>query len=275
MGNNKDKNMELLKETFKLCILFVIAISFLTFNNFKDGHYREWLIMIIGLMATVFGGFLTFAGVILTLNRTLDMNIELEKKSVEKNVKEKDEKKIKLKLLLLNEIETLMRYYESKVLFYLMQKIRCSEFIEVIGDEESVYKCESYKLDPKFKEYIYELLMLESSENNKRIKELLEFYNNYNYFNLMLEKESSKELDFERDLNHWISFLISRRYMSKELNNKWDSINNILDKYFDKDKYIKDKTKYDIEKINKIIKQFNDGKLHCNENIENILEYLQ
>ncbi|MDK0760555.1 hypothetical protein P5E85_12060 [Clostridium perfringens] len=86
---------------------------------------------------------------------------------------------------------------------------------------------------------------------------------------------NQESIEKKEDKERFRTFLTCRRFFSDSLNTIWDEKNNIEDKYLDDQfKYSREKTTYNIEEANKLIKEFNNGKVHYSNEISRIQKYL-
>lgn len=262
-----DKIIKTIKK-YKLFIIFTLfIILFILYSNSqkvyfleKDSYY-EWIQFNTNGLLVLVGAFATILAVLMTINH-----------SEYKEYNEIESKKRKIKIILSNEIERLFSFYESKIWIEFLIGLRRSEFIILDGKEVIPIKNEKYSLGNTFKEYFYELLSLAEDNEIEDVKVILKFYITYkNHITLLNHENIEKKKDKERVK----TFLTCRKFFSDSLNTIWDEKNNIEDKYLDDQfKYSREKTTYNIEAANKLIEEFNNGKIHYSKEISKIQDYL-
>lgn len=262
-----DKFIKTIKK-YKLFIIFTIFIMlFILYSNsqkvyfLEKNSYYEWIQFNINGLLVLIGAFTTILAVLMTINH-----------SEYKEHKEIENKKRKIKIILSNEIEMLFSFYESKVWIEFLHGVRCSNFIIIEGKEVMPIKNERYSLEDNFKDYIYELLNLAEGDEIEEVKEVLNLYIAYKNHLAFLNQES---IEKKEDKERFRTFLTCRRFFSDSLKTIWDEKNNIEDKYLDDQfKYSREKTTYNIEAANKLIEEFNNGKIHYSKEISRIQDYL-
>ncbi|XZK49600.1 hypothetical protein ACSXCX_15695 (plasmid) [Clostridium perfringens] len=226
----------------------------------KDSYY-EWIQFNINGLLVILGAFATILAVLMTINH-----------SEYKEHKEIENKKRKIKIILSNEIEMLFSFYESRIWIEFLHGVKCSNFISIEGKEITPIKNEWYNLDNDFKDYIYELLNLAEDNEIEEVKEVLNLYIAHKNHLAFLNQES---IEKREDKERFRTFLTCRKFFSDSLKKIWNEKNNIEDKYLDDEfNYIREKTTYNIEAANKLIKEFNNGKVHYSNEISRIQKYL-
>lgn len=179
MEDNKSKNLEFLKSSIILIVCIWGMAGLFTFNQFSNGYYREWLTLMTNLAGILLSIIFATAGVILTINRNYD-----------NETKKQMEKLRKLKVIIKFEIENFINSFEKEILIYVKSRtISMNDNISKINKGRYDLECFSekinfnniYKIDSKFKDYIYDLILLDNTLNEES---LMEFYTEYN----LLEK---------------------------------------------------------------------------------------
>lgn len=175
MEDNKSKNLEFLKSSIMLIVCIDVMAGLITFNQFSNGYYREWLTLMINLTGILLSIIFTTAGVILTINRNYD-----------NETKKQEEKLRKLKVIVKFEIENFINSFEKEILIYINSRVT-SMYRNINKINRGIYDLEYfgerinsnniYKIDNKFKDYIYDLILLDNTLNEES---LMEFYTVYN-----------------------------------------------------------------------------------------------
>ena len=203
MLKDKKENSQLLLELIGLSISILMVVGASTFYYFSDGYFREWLIMMIGLLGVLISGVITMMGVVLTLNR----NINSEQKAEKLELQKKQNKIENLKMILKYEIEMFVQYSEEIVLSFINSIIaqwedEKKEFLEI---RDSDY----YFISEKFNDFIYELLMLSDEKDKVYIRELLNF--SYIYKNI------KKTIDNDKNNNFIIVNTLCKEILKEEI----------------------------------------------------------
>lgn len=262
--NYKKENYELLRDLTILIGVLLILIGAISFGYFKDGYFREWISLISSLIGSLIGAVIAMAGVILTLNRAIDSE---EKQKIER-IK-------KLKIILRFEIENFIISFEKEILRYVNERKyiidldieevnRTYDFQIFKGD---IKNKDIYKISSQFKDYIYELMLL---DNNLEINGLMEFYRVYSILEGKLPDINSNVKDIEEGIDTFLS------------NDYEDIMNYVHYQFFDNEDlkvmglnsihHKKDEVgKY----LNKLNKEFDKGNIHKSDLTNNVLEYLK
>lgn len=259
-----EKEIKKVKKQITIIILFSLSIfgSSVLLSNFLD---NQWISIFIGFSGSIIGGVATMLAVYSTLmydrsQRNLENRIIKEKK-----INDLKSKKIKLKIILKNEIEMLARYVEYNTLVEISRNI--APVLDNYGDIFFMIKGgEKYHIDKDFKSRVYELLML--SENDYEIsntKLLLEFYNKYlNALNLL---EDEKNLEYAKAV--FTGTLLSNQMLRLEIDSL--SIDILGDSGEDKNK----DNDFNINMFLEFIDEFNQEKIHYNDELLRVMDFLE
>lgn len=260
-----EKEIKKVKKQITIIILFSLAI-FGIGVLLRDFLENQWVSIFIDFSGSIIGGIATMLAVYSTLmydrsQRNLD-----EKIIKEKNINDLKSKKIKLKIILKNEIEMLARYVEYKALSGI--SVNIAPVLDSYGDIFFIIKGgEKYHIDKEFKSRVYELLML--SENDYEIsntKLLIEFYNKYlNALNLM---EDEKNLEYGEAV--FTGSVLSNQILNLQI----DSLSIYIPKDNGEDKN-KDYNDFNINSFLKFIDEFNQGKIHYNDELLSLMDFLE
>ncbi|MDK0582261.1 hypothetical protein [Clostridium perfringens] len=217
MKKKKD-NVKLIFELILLSIGLIFIIAYLSkFFFYVDGYFQfnEWIASIIGLIGALIGGIFTMVGVIYTLNSSIS-----DKES------EKNEKIKRLKFILKYEIEYFIDSLKNEILNYTEKKLKILEGnLNVFNGsrEKNIFKIENvYKMDSRFKEYMYELILLDNSDDFK--DELIEFFRSYSLISQQSYNIDEVGDEIKKFYSSECNYLIE---MSKEMNKIGDDIRSI------------------------------------------------
>ncbi|WP_415326704.1 hypothetical protein [Clostridium perfringens] len=264
MKNYKKENYELLRDLTILIGVLVIVIGAISWGYFKDGYFREWISLIISLLGSLIGAVIAMAGVILTLNRSIDSE-----------EKQKLERIKKLKIILRFEIEKFISSFEKEILRYIYE--RKSIVDSDIEQVHSKYEFETrkgeikykniYKISSQFKEYIYELMLL---DNNFKTNELMDFYEVYS---ILEEKLPDINLDV-KEIEEGINTFLSSKYS--------DIMDYVHYRFFDNEEFkvvglnlIENKKDKIGKELSELYKEVDKGNIHKSNLTNKVLEYLK
>lgn len=258
-----EKEINKVKKQILIIIIFSIIIFGLgiVLENYIDDQLVS---MFIGFSGSIIGGIATMLAVYSTLTYDRGQR-ENEKEEIEKeNLNEIRNKKNKIKLILKNEMEMALRKIENDALIHIyVNLIHTENIFEINGVIENINSEDTYIIDSRFKELVYDFLML--SENNVEIEKaklLLNFYNKY--LNTINVSESIKD-----DIKYLI---LTNNFLKEDINLvQRDIINPILRA---KESEGCGKTRFDTTKFNELVIEFNQGKIHFNDDINNLINFL-
>ena len=263
--NRKKDNVKLIFELILFSIGFSIFIAYLIhFFFYVDGYFQfnEWMTSIVGLTGALIGGIITMAGVVYTLNSNIS------DKENETNDKIK-----KIKFILKYEIETFVNSLENEILNYTEKSLNNSKDYLKYNQNKNKFKRDNlYKMDIRFKEYMYYLILLDNNlngESNNNIDEnLIELYKNYS---ILIEKDFKTVSNID-DIESILYSFLDIRYVilidqTIKMNNI-DTLDNIIH-------FLEDKEKIFENEILALKKDIKEKKNHNSYNLGKIIDYLE
>ncbi len=253
-----EKEIKKVKKQILMIILFSLVIFGLSIvlSNYID---NQWISIFIGFSGSIIGGIATMLAVYTTLTYDRSQRKLEENKINEKQLNELKNKKVKLKIILKNEMEMFLRYVES----YTLKKMTIDIMLNLgySNLKKDVKNYEEYYIDERFKEYAYELLVL--AENNDEIEKsklLLNFYNEYlNFYNFNNKNyetcKNNEEIIFPVIFlsNELLKLRMSARAKMSNLEN----------------------FNFDVDKFNLFLDEFNNDKVHYNDMFLELKKFLE
>lgn len=188
MRNNKEKNKKILLDLLGVCGLIIFVVATSTFNVFRYGYFIEWIIMMVALIGTISGGYLTFCGVIYTINSTIEIN--------EKSEKDKLQKEMKNKIIVFSQEMKAYENYIVNINKVIMEwtlsnyeDFRIWEQIDLILDNIKMYE-----LIPNIKEIFYEIMTIyTNSMDEKDYEVFIKFYMDYQQTKFLIDNKKDNK----------------------------------------------------------------------------------
>ncbi|GEM_PF-5260065 len=269
MNNNDESKGVLLQTLVIICISVCIFGFLLSYFFYKANYIKEWVFAFLALFGSMIGGISTMLAVYKTIKHDNIQRNLLNEKLLQEEKQERNDKIIKLKMVLKYEIEMFVQHAESislefinSVISHLDEKEKC-----IIKIEDSDF----YEISNSFKEFTYELLMILNEEDNDEIKRLLNFYNNF--VNIKKSFKSSKN---KKDIVKTLSYTVLSNevvdlYYDVIIQPVWASM---AEEFMIQDFFKKDIPDFE-KRINKLYEEFENGRIHYNKEIERIIIFLE
>ncbi|MDM0744605.1 hypothetical protein QTI42_03015 [Clostridium perfringens] len=124
-----DKKKENIKTLFYIICaslaLFLVISSLSSFFFYINGYFqfKDWISSVVSLAGALIGGIFTMLGVVLSLNRSISEREELEKKEVEKRIREEREFLRTQSFIVKSEMESYLKSIDKCVMRAIQNKI--------------------------------------------------------------------------------------------------------------------------------------------------------
>lgn len=253
--------------TVVLCLVILLVSWFISFDYFKEGYFRDFIVMFIGLIGALSGGAFTMLGVVISDNSNKKKEIENRKKEIKR-----------LALIVNKEINSYVKSIEAfnfNVLDLKLKKIVCT-------DEEFEKRCKSfvwsdeiYFLSDDVKEKFYTLMNeLEFNDREQLIDTFIKIYSNMIRVRKIYESDKRRSVELLNNMaigcfdKEFIDFRIT---VFKNINNesydkclkdkKLDEYDEAINSYKGYLKYYKEKSiiSEDIKKLLNELKNVYEG----------------
>ncbi|XZK30818.1 hypothetical protein ACSXCN_04730 [Clostridium perfringens] len=245
------------------------CVALVTLKYFAQGYFREWIEIMVALIGALIGGVITMIGVVVTINRSFD--IELRKE--EKAKKCEEEKIANLALIAYSEIKSYLESVKDYNVNIIKLKLDNSsidetEFWNIVN--ESDWRNDIYFVSSDIKKYFYNIVS--KNYNEDIISKFIKFYTNHERIRRLQSLNNKINSAFIDDMNLYCldqKFIEFKNDILKNINK--DKFNEFLKNenlgYYN---YNKGKSELELDCYESSIIDFRI----FNEDITDLLKYL-